>query len=144
MLTARASEMDKVTGLNAGADDYLAKPFSSAELVARLRALLRRTKPLQQHSIGELTVDLEQGIATLKSQRLQLTRREFDLLAFLAAHPGRVFSRNELLDKVWGEDFIGTDRTVDQHIAQLRSLIGDNWVETVRGRGYRLVDPDYQ
>jgi DNA-binding response OmpR family regulator len=144
MLTARASEMDKVTGLNAGADDYLAKPFSSAELVARLRALLRRTKPTQQYVIGELTVDTEQGLANLKSQRLQLTRREFDLLAFLAAHPGRVFSRNELLDKVWGEDFVGTDRTVDQHIAQLRSLIGPDWVETVRGRGYRLVDPEYQ
>jgi DNA-binding response OmpR family regulator len=144
MLTARASEMDKVTGLNAGADDYLAKPFSSAELVARLRALLRRTKPTQQYVIGELSVDTEQGIANLKSQRLQLTRREFDLLAFLAAHPGRVFSRNELLDKVWGEDFVGTDRTVDQHIAQLRSLIGSDWVETVRGRGYRLVDPEYQ
>jgi DNA-binding response OmpR family regulator len=144
MLTARASEMDKVTGLNAGADDYLAKPFSSAELVARLRALLRRTTPTQQYVIGELTVDTEQGLANLKSQRLQLTRREFDLLAFLAAHPGRVFSRNELLDKVWGEDFVGTDRTVDQHIAQLRSLIGPDWVETVRGRGYRLVDPEYQ
>lgn len=144
MLTARASEMDKVTGLNAGADDYLAKPFSSAELVARLRALLRRTKPTLQYVIGELTVDTEQGLANLKSQRLQLTRREFDLLAFLAAHPGRVFSRNELLDKVWGEDFVGTDRTVDQHIAQLRSLIGPDWVETVRGRGYRLVDPEYQ
>jgi DNA-binding response OmpR family regulator len=144
MLTARASEMDKVTGLNAGADDYLSKPFSSAELVARLRALLRRTQSVQHHIIGELTVDTEQGLATLKNQRLQLTRREFDLLLFLAAHPGRVFSRNELLDKVWGEDFVGTDRTVDQHIAQLRSLIGPDWVETVRGRGYRLVDPEYQ
>ncbi len=144
MLTARASEMDKVTGLNAGADDYLSKPFSSAELVARLRALLRRTQPTQQYVIGELTVDSEQGIANLKNQRLHLTRREFELLAFLAAHPGRVFSRNELLDKVWGEDFVGTDRTVDQHIAQLRSLIGPDWVETVRGRGYRLVDPEYQ
>lgn len=144
MLTARASEMDKVTGLNAGADDYLSKPFSSAELVARLRALLRRTQPMEQYVVGELSVDGEQGIATLKNQRLQLTRREFDLLVFLAAHPGRVFSRNDLLDKVWGEDFVGTDRTVDQHIAQLRSLIGPDWVETVRGRGYRLVDPDYQ
>jgi DNA-binding response OmpR family regulator len=144
MLTARASEMDKVTGLNAGADDYLSKPFSSAELVARLRALLRRTQPTQQYVIGDLSVDSEQGVATLKNSRLQLTRREFDLLLFLAAHPGRVFSRNELLDKVWGEDFVGTDRTVDQHIAQLRSLIGPDWVETVRGRGYRLVDPEYQ
>jgi two-component system, OmpR family, response regulator RegX3 len=138
MLTARASEMDKVTGLNAGADDYLSKPFSSAELVARLRALLRRVQPVQQIVVGSLSVDVEQGIATLENQRLQLTRREFDLLVFLSANVGRVFSRNELLDKVWGQDFIGTDRTVDQHIAQLRAHIGDDWIETVRGRGYRL------
>lgn len=77
-------------------------------------------------------------MVTLKNQRLQLTRREFDLLMFLASNPGRVFSRNELLDKVWGEDFVGTDRTVDQHIAQIRAHIGEHWIETVRGRGYRL------
>ena len=139
MLTARASEMDKVSGLNAGADDYLAKPFSSAELVARLRALLRRSQPVHHIALGALNIDAEQGLVMLEGQRLQLTRREFDLLMFLASHPGRVFSRNELLDKVWGEDFVGTDRTVDQHIAQLRALIGESWVETVRGRGYRLT-----
>ena len=138
MLTARASEMDKVTGLNAGADDYLSKPFSSAELVARLRALLRRIQPVTQISLGVLSLDVEQGLVTLENQRLQLTRREFDLLMFLASNPGRVFSRNELLDKVWGEDFVGTDRTVDQHIAQIRAHIGEHWIETVRGRGYRL------
>lgn len=138
MLTARASEVDKVTGLNSGADDYLSKPFSSAELVARLRALLRRVQPVSQVTVGALSLDSEQGIATLEGRRLQLTRREFDLLMFLASNPGRVFSRNELLDKVWGEDFVGTDRTVDQHIAQLRAHIGETWIETVRGRGYRL------
>jgi DNA-binding response OmpR family regulator len=139
MLTARASEMDKVSGLNAGADDYLAKPFSSAELVARLRALLRRSQPVHQITLGALSMDVEQGLALLEGKRLQLTRREFDLLMFLASHPGRVFSRNELLDKVWGQDFVGTDRTIDQHIAQLRALIGESWIETVRGRGYRLT-----
>ena len=140
MLTARASEMDKVSGLNAGADDYLVKPFSSAELVARLRALLRRSKPTKQHQIGDLLVDEEKGIATYKNERLQLTRREFDLLAFMVSNLGRVFTRSELLDRVWGEDFLGTERTVDQHIAQLRSLIGREYLETVRGRGYRLID----
>lgn len=143
MLTARASEVDKVTGLNAGADDYLVKPFSTAELIARLRALLRRTQSSRRHTVGELTIDYEQGIVTFAGERLQLTRREFDLLAFLASSPGRVFSRVELLDRVWGEDFLGTERTVDQHIAQLRALIGAHHIETVRGRGYRLVDPRY-
>ena len=141
MLTARASEMDKVTGLEAGADDYLAKPFSAAELVARLRALLRRTQKDTQHQVGELVVDELQGTARLGGERLGLTRREFELLAYLAAHPGRVFSRTDLLDRVWGTDFLGTERTVDQHIAQLRSLIGSDHIETIRGRGYRLVNP---
>ncbi|MDZ7703592.1 MAG: response regulator transcription factor [Trueperaceae bacterium] len=140
LLTARASEVDKVTGLEAGADDYLVKPFSAAELVARLRALLRRTKSGQIHQIGPLIIDELKGTIRLYDQTLQLTRREFELLAFLGAHPERVFSRTELLDRVWGEDFLGTERTVDQHVAQLRSLIGPAWIETVRGRGYRLVE----
>lgn len=140
MLTARASEVDKVSGLEAGADDYLVKPFSTAELVARLRALLRRTQTGTKHVVGDLSVDEAKGSATLADAALQLTRREFDLLVFLAAHPGRVFSRVDLLDRVWGEDFLGTERTVDQHVAQLRALIGAERIETVRGRGYRLVD----
>ena len=141
MLTARASEMDKVSGLNAGADDYLVKPFSTPELVARLRALLRRTTTATRHVVGSLVVDESQGIAQLSEKPLQLTRREFDLLAFLAAHPGRVFSRGDLLDRVWGTDFLGTERTVDQHVAQLRAAIGSDRIETVRGRGYRLLEP---
>ena len=139
MLTARASEADKVAGLDAGADDYLAKPFSSAELVARLRALLRRTEPNRKHQVGSLEVDERQGTVHYEGTRLELTRREFELIAFLSAHPGRVFSRTELLDRVWGEDFLGTERTVDQHVAQLRSLVGADLIETVRGRGYRLA-----
>jgi len=144
MLTAKASEVDKVTGLNAGADDYLTKPFSSAELIARIRALLRRTKTALRYEVNKLIVDEDQGQAFINHTQLQLTRREFDLLSFFAANPKRVFSRTDLLDRVWGEDFLGTDRTVDQHVAQLRALIGNDYIETVRGRGYRLVDPSQE
>lgn len=142
MLTARASERDKVFGLDAGADDYLAKPFSAAELVARLRALLRRTEPSLVHKIGALELDERLGTVYFQGRELSLTRREFELLAFLCSSPGRVFSRTELLDRVWGEDFLGTERTVDQHIAQLRALLSAELIETVRGRGYRLRAPE--
>jgi DNA-binding response OmpR family regulator len=150
MLTARASEMDRVEGLDAGADDYLTKPFSSAELAARVRALLRRSsgeRPRGVLRVGLLELNLDAGKAVFAERELFLTRREFDLLVFLAAHPGRVYSRQELLDKVWGVDFIGGERTVDQHITQLRAHLGDEpsepaYLETVRGKGYRMrVEP---
>lgn len=141
MLTAKASESDKVEGLTVGADDYMVKPFSNAELVARLRALLRRINGDAVRHIGKLAIDDKQGLAQLEQNLLQLTRREFELLSFLTKHPGRIFSRGELLDHVWGEDFLGTERTVDQHIAQLRALIGSDYIKTVRGRGYRLHNP---
>jgi DNA-binding response OmpR family regulator len=150
MLTARASEMDRVEGLDAGADDYLTKPFSAAELAARVRALLRRSsgeRPRGALRVGLLELNLDSGLALFSARELHLTRREFDLLAFLAAHPGRVYSRQELLDKVWGVDFIGGERTVDQHITQLRAHLGDEpseptYLETVRGKGYRMrADP---
>jgi DNA-binding response OmpR family regulator len=146
MLTARASEVDRVEGLDAGADDYLTKPFSAAELSARVRALLRRSSGERQRGllkVGQLELNLDAGTAQIFGKELNLTRREFDLLAFLAAHPGRVYSRQELLDKVWGVDFIGGERTVDQHITQLRAHLGDEpsepaYLETVRGKGYRM------
>jgi two-component system, OmpR family, response regulator RegX3 len=146
MLTARASEVDRVEGLDAGADDYLTKPFSAAELSARVRALLRRSSGERQRGllrVGQLELNLDAGTARFALQDLNLTRREFDLLAFLSAHPGRVYSRQELLDKVWGVDFIGGERTVDQHITQLRAHLGDEpsepaYLETVRGKGYRM------
>ncbi|MFN3266687.1 MAG: response regulator transcription factor [Deinococcales bacterium] len=146
MLTARASEVDRIEGLDAGADDYLTKPFSAAELAARVRALLRRSGQTQKRGflrVGELELSTSTGTAKFAGQELSLTRREFDLLAFLAANPGRVYSRQELLDKVWGVDFIGGERTVDQHITQLRAHLGDEptepaYLETVRGKGYRM------
>jgi len=139
MLTAKGREADRVEGLEAGADDYLAKPFGAPELIARLRALLRRATPGKRLVVGDLSIDLDQGRASLGGAALGLTRREFELLAFLAAHPGRVFSRQVLLDQVWGEEFVGTERTVDQHVAQLRAELGSGLIETVRGRGYRLA-----
>lgn len=141
MLTARAREVERVEGLEAGADDYLVKPFGMAELVARLKALLRRTRPPERLVVGPLTIDVTGSTVTLGGDEVTLTRREFDLLACLAANPGRVFSRGELLDRVWGDEFGGTERTVDQHVAQLRTRLGAELIETLRGRGYRLVSP---
>ncbi|GGM17972.1 winged helix-turn-helix domain-containing protein [Deinococcus aerophilus] len=145
MLTARAAETERVEGLETGADDYLTKPFGAAELVARVRALLRRSLPDTPQSLsnGPLKVDLAAAEARVSGQRLNLTRREFDLLAFLTQHVGRVYSRSELLDRVWGADFLGGERTVDQHITQLRAHLGDDpgrpgFLETVRGKGYRM------
>ena len=146
LLTARATEADRVEGLESGADDYLVKPFGAGELVARIRALLRRVDAgvgagAGVVAFGPLRVDRARARVRLDGRELDLTRREFDLLAFLAANPGRVFSRAELLDRVWGPDFLGTERTVDQHVAQLRAHLGEGWIETLRGRGYRLPDP---
>ncbi|GGR61667.1 DNA-binding response regulator [Deinococcus seoulensis] len=145
MLTARAAEAERVEGLESGADDYLTKPFSAAELVARVRALLRRTQPEVPPTMtnGPLTVDVGAAEARVSGSRLNLTRREFDLLAFLTQHVGRVYSRTELLDRVWGADFLGGERTVDQHVTQLRAHLGDDpsrpgFLETVRGKGYRM------
>ena len=145
MLTARASEVDRVEGLDSGADDYLTKPFSAPELVARVRALLRRTKLEHQNALklGLLEIRFEDSQVFLNGIKLGLTRREFDLLSFLITHAGRIFSRQELLDKVWGIEFVGTERTVDQHITQLRQHLGDSlqhpqYLETLRGKGYRM------
>jgi DNA-binding response OmpR family regulator len=146
MLTARAGERDRVEGLDAGADDYLTKPFSAAELAARVRALLRRVGSDGRKSLvrlGSLEIDQDAGEARLAGRVLNLTRREFDLLAFMGAHAGRVYSRQDLLDRVWGLEFVGGERTVDQHITQLRAILEENltapkFLETVRGKGYRM------
>ena len=145
MLTARAAEAERVEGLESGADDYLTKPFSAAELVARVRALLRRSQPDSPPILtnGPLIVDVNAAEARVSGKRLNLTRREFDLLAFLTQNTGRVYSRTELLDRVWGADFLGGERTVDQHVTQLRAHLGDDpsrpgFLETVRGKGYRM------
>ncbi len=146
VLTARSAEMDKLLGFEHGADDYLTKPFSPRELVARLRALLRRARPERGEGaveVGDLRVDVLGREATWKGRALTLTPREFELLAFLARHPGRVMSREELLRKVWGYDYVGETRTVDVHIRRLRAKLGakSGVIETVTGAGYKLVAP---
>lgn len=143
MLTARSGESDRVEGLTRGADDYLTKPFSTPELLARVQALLRRSGRGGRIERGALVLDLERHQAYLHNTPLDLTRREFDLLAFLARHPGRVYTREELLERVWGQEFMGTARTVDQHVAQLREKLQEDsksplYLETLRGVGYRF------
>src|SRR5437763_8003708 len=147
MLTARDEVTDKVVGLEVGADDYLTKPFHPQELVAGAKALLRRARqePDQPRLIraGNLEVDLERHEVRHGEKKIALRPKEFDLLALLARHPGRVFQRSELLDLVWGYDFPGYTRTVDVHVQQLREKLGsggvaDPAIQTVWGVGYRL------
>ncbi len=143
MLTAKGDEADRVSGLDLGADDYMVKPFSPKELVARVRALLRRTAPTDELlRIGALVLDRPAQRVTVAGEAVTLTLTEFSLLRCLIEHPGRVLSRRFLLQEVWGYDFFGDSRTVDVHIHHLREKIGersDVLIETVRGAGYRLV-----
>ncbi|WKD51383.1 response regulator transcription factor [Microbulbifer spongiae] len=153
MLTARNSELDRVLGLEMGADDYLPKPFGIRELQARVKALLRRTALNAQVenrvdrviTCGRLHIDCTKRLATLDLQSLELTAREFDLLCYLASHPGRVFRRAQILDAVWGYQHSGYEHTVNSHINRLRSKLERNpsrpeYVLTVWGVGYKFND----
>lgn len=144
MLTARGDEPDKVAGLDAGADDYITKPFSTQELLARLRAVLRRRAPEQAAdavAIGELALDGATHRVTWHGQVLKLGPTEFKLLNYFMKHPERVHSRAQLLDKIWGDHVFIEERTVDVHVKRLREALGPAgaMVETVRGAGYRLT-----
>jgi DNA-binding response OmpR family regulator len=145
MLTARTDDVDKVVGLEMGADDYLTKPFNPRELVARVRAVLRRyektIQPEQVIKIGQVTIDAQRREVTVRDKPVELRTKEFDLLLTLAQHKGIVLSRDQLLDLVWGFDFYGQTRTVDVHVAHLRDKLagGDLAIDTVWGIGYKLV-----
>jgi len=154
VVTARSDEVDRVVGLELGADDYIVKPFGFRELVARIRAVARRRVPrpdtegisVDRHSattdVGDLVVDRRTRRVLVHDAEVPLTPKEFDLLAFLAEDPGAVRSRQELLEEVWDPHWYGPTKTLDVHVASLRKKLGDpHWIETVRGVGFRLCTP---
>ena len=141
MLTAKGTEYDKVLGLDAGADDYLAKPFGMMELLSRIRALLRRTQQeTDTYRCGVLTVDQARHTVTVNGQEVALTQKEFEVLCLLLKNKGQVLSRERLIEDVWGYAFTGESRTVDVHVRTLRQKLGEAgaYIETVRGYGYKI------
>jgi DNA-binding response OmpR family regulator len=151
MLTARSEETDRVLGLNLGADDYVTKPFSVPELIARVRALLRRTSSVSglptMLKFGQVEVDFKKYVALKRGKPVEMTRKEFDLLRFLASREDTVVTRDELLNKVWGIDSHPVTRTVDNHVASLRAKLEADparpvYIQTVHGVGYKFVPPE--
>jgi len=145
MLTARDDEIDRVAGLEVGADDYVGKPFSPRELVARIKAILRRTDgegPQERLVLGDIELNSAAREVRVAGRSVDLRAKEFDLLAFLMENRGVVVSRDTLLDRVWGMEYAGGSRTVDVHVAQLRSKLGrPSLIRTIRGAGYKAVNP---
>jgi DNA-binding response OmpR family regulator len=152
MLTARGTEADRIVGLELGADDYVVKPFSGGEVIARIRAILRRVgqpeePPPGPVTVGDLEVDVASRRARLGGDELPLSRKEFDLLAELIRHAGRVVTREQLMDRVWDENWFGSTKTLDVHVRWLRQKLGDNpsdprYLHTVRGVGFRFTAPE--
>ena len=143
MLTAKGETFDKVLGLELGADDYMVKPFDAKEVVARIKAVLRRCAPVKSRFVmGDVALDNEAHTVTVKGKAVELTFKEFELLRCLMENPGKVFTRDMLLERIWGYDFGGETRTVDVHVRTLRQKLGETGrlVETVRGVGYRMAD----
>lgn len=143
MATAKGMEYDKIQSLDLGADDYLVKPFGMMEMVSRIKAVLRRCKPIEvQHLLktGGLVVNLDEHTVTIDNERIQLTLKEFELLRLFLSHPGMAFTRDQLFNDIWDADYVSETRTVDMHIRTLRGKLGDygKLIETVRGIGYRL------
>ena len=145
MASAKGTEYDKVMGLDAGADDYLAKPFGMMEMVSRIRAVLRRSSaaaPERTLCFGQIRMDPTSHTVYAADNRVELTVKEYSLLKLFLTHPGRVFTRDQLLEKIWSTDYIGETRTVDVHIGTLRTKLGicGEYIHTVRGVGYRLEE----
>lgn len=145
MATAKGTEYDKVIGLDTGADDYLVKPFGMMEMVSHIKAVLRRTTPKTAKNVlstGKLSVNLDEHSVFANGEKVVLTLKEFELLRIFMENPGRVFSRDILLEKIWGTEFYGETRTVDVHIGTLRTKLGEcgEDIETVRGVGYRMEE----
>ncbi|RPF19794.1 response regulator transcription factor [Myceligenerans xiligouense] len=155
MLTAKDSEIDKVVGLELGADDYVTKPYSFRELLARMRAVLRRRQPVEQTAddgvgvlrAGPVTMDVERHTVTVNGETISLPLKEFDLLELLLRNAGRVLTRGQLIDRVWGADYVGDTKTLDVHVKRIRSKIEPDpgtprFLLTVRGLGYKLADAE--
>ena len=143
--SAKGTEYDKVVGLDLGADDYLPKPFGMMEMVSRIRAVLRRIAPKSQRELlqmGRLQMDPQAHTVYADGRRVELTLKEFELLRLFLEHPGRVFTRDQLLERIWSTDYLGETRTVDVHIGTLRTKLGPccDYIRTVRGVGYRLEE----
>ena len=139
ILTARAEDYSQIAGLNAGADDYINKPIKPRVLISRIKALLRRAESkVNSESNVELEIDIEKYVAILKGEEMLLPKKEFELLALLFSKPGKVFTREVILARVWGDDIIVGDRTIDVHIRKLREKIGNQYIKTVKGVGYKL------
>lgn len=146
MATAKGTEYDKVLGLDLGADDYLAKPFGMLEMVSRVKAVLRRTEPWKPKELlrmSGLELNTREHTVRMDGENVPLTLKEYELLRLFLSNVGRVFTRDQLLDMVWGEDYYGETRTVDVHIGTLRTKLGacGNWIRTIRGVGYRMEEP---
>ena len=139
ILTARAEDYSQIAGLNSGADDYINKPIKPRVLISRIKALLRRTESkVSSESNEELEIDIEKYVAILKGEEMLLPKKEFELLALLFSKPGKVFTRDVIVARVWGDDIIVGDRTIDVHIRKLREKRGSQYIKTVKGGGYKL------
>lgn len=143
-LTARGDEKTEVEGLNRGGDDYITKPISTTKLISRIKAVLRRfeetEQPVDRLEVHDLTIDRDRYLVTRGSEEFQLPRKEFDLLYFLASRKGKVLDRQTLLNHVWGENIYVVDRTVDVHVRKIREKLGEEYIETVKGVGYRFKE----
>lgn len=145
MASAKGTEYDRVLGLDLGADDYLAKPFSMMEMISRIKAVLRRADPAEDEGrlrLGSIELLPDAHTVRVQGNRVELTLKEFELLRIFLKHPGRVYTRDQLLEKIWGSDYLGETRTVDVHIGTLRTKLGScgEYIRTVRGVGYRMEE----